>query len=96
MKLKIAGFTLHRKMWDGADRLSFCELNMDTNGYTTLCPTEIEIEVPDGFNSTAAAVAALTKERVRLRNELAARIAEIDLQLSKLLALEFVLDEVLS
>lgn len=75
--------------WDREPRYTFCTSPMDTHGYVTVMPHEFEVEVPTGFNMTAAQVASLEKTKEKLRDEFNSRVAELNEQISKLQALPY-------
>lgn len=60
------------------------------NQYTALIgPAEFTYTIPDDFNPTAQKVAALEKQKERAHAEFAAKVREIDEQISKLQAIEY-------
>lgn len=86
----IKGFIVARKWeWDDKVGFQFNGCPLDTNGFVTVMPHEFEVELPDGFNITAAMVGSLEKSKADLRAEFNARIAQINDQISKLQCLEF-------
>jgi hypothetical protein len=56
--------------------------------WTVIREHSFEIDLPDDFDPRALQIAALEAEKQKVRAEFAARITEIDRQISKLQALE--------
>ena len=57
-------------------------------GYIKVQAHDLEIEVPDNFDPRPQQVAALQAEQKKVRAEFAARIVELDRQISTLTCLE--------
>ncbi len=95
MKHVIKGFIVH-ETWNGETQGKFVFQRYpalkDNSSYlqVPICEHELTFEVPDDFDARPAQVASLEKTKQTLRAEFSARVMEIDKQISKLLALEYI------
>lgn len=98
MKITINGFIHYRAPLYGEDPYSFLAWDMTDSeyaaGHVMVMPHSFEIEVPDDFDPTPQQIAALEKEKAKVREEFNRRIAQINADIGKLQALTF--DEVKS
>ena len=89
MKVTIKGFINYKKDdWFEWNDYHFNKYDMSEQGYVTVMPHEIEIEVPDDFDPRPQQVAALEAEKQKARAEFQKRVTEIDRQIQSLLAIE--------
>lgn len=65
----------------------FPTADMTSCGYFHVAPVDVEVDFPDGFEPTAAAIGALEKEKVHVRAELTRKLTDIDRQIQTLQAL---------
>lgn len=99
MKVTIKGF-IHWKQphYAGDEEFSFYPFEWKDSEYNggriVVMPHSFEVDVPDDFDPTAKQIAALEKEKAKVRKEFNARIAQLNEQIGKLQALTF--DEVKS
>jgi len=86
--IKIEGFIM-RSPHSG--NICFYESDMSQYGYLMVGPYthEFDYELPEGWDPTAAQVAALNKQKDALTDEFHRRVAQINDQISKLQCLEF-------
>lgn len=91
MKVKVKGYVHHVQYpWDEKESYEFFSTPMDSVEYYTCVsqvPVEIELEVPDNFDPRPQQIAALEEKKRKVQAEFAKRIAEIDDQISKYLAI---------
>lgn len=78
--------------WESEGRFYFQFSDMSEFGYVKVMPYTLEIDVPDDFNPVPGQIAALEKEKAKIRAEFNRRIAALNEQIGKLQALTF--DEV--
>ena len=91
MKIEITGHIHWRKArYQKEEEYQFFQTDMSQYGYVVVCPTTLELEIPDDFDPVKGQVEVLKKERARIHAEFQSRVNEIDDALSKLLCLEFV------
>jgi hypothetical protein len=60
---------------------------MSDKYWTLVGPVEVEVEVPDDFDARPAKIAALEAEKQKLRAAFAARVTEIEREISQLQAI---------
>jgi hypothetical protein len=61
---------------------------MEQYGYIYVCPVDIEVPEPEGFDPRATKIAFLREEEQRVRAEFQKRITEIQREISQCMALE--------
>lgn len=94
MKKVIKGFIHYRNKYSSDQDETYTFLSYDltdseyADGRVMVRPHEFEIEVPDNFDPRPQQVQALEKEKQKARAEFAARITEIERQISELTCLE--------
>ena len=94
MKKVIKGFIHYRNNYSSDRDGPYTFLSYDltgseyANGRVMVQPHEFEIEVPDNFDPRPQQVQALEQEKQKARAEFAARITEIERQISELTCLE--------
>jgi hypothetical protein len=88
MKVTLKGI-VHEVDW-GAGPKEYRLLSMDMTDkyYTAICPAEVEVEIPDNFDSRPAKIAAVDAEIAKVRADMTARITELLEQRSRYLAIE--------
>ena len=93
MKVTINGFLFYRTdSWLG-QKFDFSAIDMSTmEGWIMVRPHSIEVDIPDDFNPIPGQLAALEKEKAKVRADFNQRIAELNDKIGKLQALTF--DEV--
>ena len=67
---------------------TFSPCEMQNYGYVTVCPHNIEIEIPDDFNPIPGQVANLQAKALQLKAEFAKNMMEIEDSISKLTCIE--------
>ena len=91
MKVKVTGYVHHVQYpWDEKASYAFFSSVMDQVDYYTCVsqvPVEIEVEIPDNFDPRPKQIAALEEKKRKVQAEFAKRVAEIDDQISKYLAI---------
>lgn len=101
MKHKIQGFVIwEKKEYSPAPRIWFSETDVTKHnkkyegGYSvygncvTVGPCEIEVEVPDDFDPRAPMIETLRAQKQNVIATMTAKVALIDHEIGKLLALE--------
>jgi hypothetical protein len=93
MKTVIKGFIHYRKpRWDGEKEFEFFGYDLTDNesayGRVMVQAHEFEVELPDDFDPRPQQVQALEKEMQKVRADFAARVTEIERQISTLTCLE--------
>lgn len=61
----------------------------DSDNYTFVCEQDIEMDVPDNYDSRAQQIAALEKQRIKVMADYQNLVNEINDRISKLQALEY-------
>jgi hypothetical protein len=92
MKVTMNGFIHWKKGYKSPDFHFWTWEDMTSSGYVLVGPCSFECEIPDDFNPVPGQVAALEKEKAKVRHEFNQRIAQLNEQIGKLQALTF--DEV--
>jgi hypothetical protein len=91
MKLTLKCF-VHMQTGPYAPEQPYGITNLDMSksvGYTAVKTMDVEIEIPDDFNPTAAQIDALEKQETELRRQFTQHLNDIHEQISKLQALEY-------
>ena len=93
MKTVIKGFIHYKKArWANDDEFEFHGIDFTGSEYARgrvmVMAHEFEIEVPDNFDPRPQQVAQLQAEQQKVRAEFAARITDIERQISELTCLE--------
>ena len=96
MKTLIKGFLIQQQYsWEKEASITFtthdykaCPINDSHRKIAVICEHEFEVETPDDFDPRPQQVQALEKEKQKARAEFAARITEIERQISELTCLE--------
>lgn len=94
MKKVIKGFIHFRKKYSMDQDEPFTFLSYDltgseyADGRVMVQAHEFEVEVPDDFDPRPQQVAQLQAEQIKVRAEFAARITQLDYEISKLTCLE--------
>lgn len=96
MKTVIKGFIIQRQYtWKEKATITFTTHDYKTNPHTSdhmriavICAHEFEVETPDDFDPRPQQVAALQAAKQKVRAEFAARITEIEKQISELTCIE--------
>lgn len=92
-KHTINGFIVYRpeRWWEDHERIDFQTYDpRDIDHSTAVFVSEhsFEVEVPDDFDPRPQQIQALEKKRDAVRDEMSARITEINQQIQSLLAIE--------
>jgi len=87
---KIQAHVLYRRDYGDDRDFSISRFEMPNHGYITVCSKEFEIDVPDEFDPRQQQLEILRKERDRINAEFAIRVKQIDDEINKLIALEYV------
>lgn len=91
MKVKITGYVHHVQYpWQEKEEYAIFSSVMDSADYYVCVsqePVEVEVEVPDNFDPRPQKIAALEQKKREVKAEFAKRVAEIDDQISKYLAI---------
>ena len=89
MKIKINGTVQAMKSYlsDKTD-FAFFSFQSEAMGYSIVMPLEIEVDIPDTFNITAAQVATINKRKNFITEEYHQEIFKLDGQLATLQCLE--------
>lgn len=96
MKTVIKGFIVQQQyQWETKASITFTTHDHAANPIAceyqvtaVICPHEFEVETPDNFDPRPQQVAALKAKQQKVRAEFAARIVELDRQISELTCLE--------
>lgn len=89
----IKGFVYEYDHYSEGDPAKYSFYSSDTHGstYCTLVgPAEFQFTIPATFNRTASRLAALERDKSKVRAAYLAKVKEIEEQISKLSAIEFV------
>lgn len=94
MKIKINGF-IHqatRSSYDAADAPPvFAFFSFDASdskmGYMVVCPYEIETDLPEGWNVTAAEIATIEQQKKKALDDYNATVRVLNKRLGKLQAI---------
>ena len=83
---------VHLSSFSSTGRPLYAVYNSDMSefGHAPIGDYEFEFELPAGFNPNAARVTILEKERDRINAEFGKRVKQINEQITKLQAIEFV------
>ncbi|MGI4815872.1 MAG: hypothetical protein ACRYG5_09940 [Janthinobacterium lividum] len=89
--IKVEGFIHARKeSWETEFSYHFWKNDdMSDCGYVLVRPHTLEFDLPVEFNPIAAQVDALEKQKTKLGEEFAARVRQINEQISKLQCIEY-------
>lgn len=91
MKVKIKSYLLHVQYpWDSKPQYILSSSAMENTDYYSLVnkePFEIEVEVPDNFDPRPQQIAKLEEQKRLIQAEFAKKVAEIDDQIKKYLAI---------
>lgn len=87
---KIQAHVLYRRDYGDDRDFSISRFEMPNHGYITVYSKEFEIDVPDEFDPRQQQLEILRKERDRINAEFAIRVKQIDDEINKLIALEYV------
>ena len=91
MKKQIKGFILLRgTAWDEESKYTWAGCEMPQNGYVTVMPHSIEVDIPDDFDPRNAQVEMLKAEKQKAMADFQALVTSIDRKISELTALEYV------
>ena len=85
--VQLKGFVHHNKVC-GEDSFAFFSFDATSHGYAVVGPCEITYELPANWSATASQIAALQAQRDKAAKDFADTVRAIDLQLSKLQAIE--------
>ena len=90
MKHTIEGYIVWYKYeWDAQGTYRFQHWLPDgDDGYVAVGPASIEVEIPDDFNPVICQLANLRLKKQTIQAELTAKLAAVDHEIGKLLALE--------
>ena len=96
MKTVIKGFIVQQQYsWQEKATITFtthdyiaAPINIDHQRTAVICAHEFEVETPDDFDPRPQQVAALQAAKQKVRAEFAARISEIEKQISELTCIE--------
>ena len=96
MKTVIKGYIIQQRYtWEPEATITFTTQDYKTNPSSSehikiavICAHEFEVETPDDFDPRPQQVAALEVAKQKLRAEFAARVNEIERQISELTCLE--------
>lgn len=69
-------------------RFALFPFDMSSAGHVLVNEIDVEVDIPDDFDPTAAQVDALRKEREQVAAEFGRKLMEIDASISKLLSIE--------
>lgn len=87
-KVTISGLVHEVDYGHGEKEYRLYSADMSSKYSAVIGPAEFTYEVPDSFDPRPAKIAALERERQKVRAEFAAKITEIEDQISRLLCIE--------
>jgi hypothetical protein len=90
MKIKTTLYIYFCKYaWENEGKFVPFAYQHDSDHYTFVCEQEIEMEVPDNYDSRAQQIVALKEKRQKVMVDFQKSIEEINDRISKLNALEY-------
>ena len=88
--VQLKGYVHHSRDYEGEDQFTFFSFDATGSalGYTMVAPAEFTYELPANWSATASQIAALQAQRDKAAKDFTDTVRAIDLQLSKLQAIE--------
>ena len=80
----------HEHMVNGLEFSFWRFETLSSQGYAQVCPAKVTFELPEGFNPNPQFVGSLEAAKKKLMAEFQARVNEIDEQINRFTAIEYV------